>query len=213
MVCKICNNKLRSDNTIGYCRNHRNISPIFKEKNKIRQNLPENVQKRKDDWKLISDEERIVLREKNKISSKKYRNNNKDKRSLVCIAWNKNNPDKFKKIAKRSRDKIRSTPKGVLNHRMEVAMNISLKGNKNGRKWESLVGYTINDLKLHIEKQFKDGMSWELLIQSKIHIDHIIPKSHFNYSTPEDDEFKKCWGLENLQPLWAKDNLKKSNKI
>ena len=41
----------------------------------------------------------------------------------------------------------------------------------------------------------------------------IIPKSAFNFETAEDADFKKCWALENLQPLWAKDNLRKSNKI
>ena len=54
-------------------------------------------------------------------------------------------------------------------------------------------------------------MSWDNY--GEWHIDHILPDSSFYYVSTEDDEFKKCWALSNLQPLWAIDNLKKSNKI
>ena len=42
--------------------------------------------------------------------------------------------------------------------------------------------------------------------------DHIKPQSLFNFESPEDVEFKQCWALENLQPMSAKENRKKSNK-
>lgn len=89
----------------------------------------------------------------------------------------------------------------------------SLKANKNGRRWETLIGYTLDDLKQHLENQFKDGMSWSNYGFYGWHIDHIIPVSSFNYSSFEDEDFKKCWSLSNLQPLWAFDNLSKGNKI
>tara|TARA_R110000744_G_scaffold286339_2_gene397677 strand:+ start:2228 stop:2368 length:141 start_codon:yes stop_codon:yes gene_type:complete len=44
-------------------------------------------------------------------------------------------------------------------------------------------------------------------------VNHIIPQSKLLFKSMEDDNFKKCWALENLQPLAASDNLKKSNKI
>ena len=47
----------------------------------------------------------------------------------------------------------------------------------------------------------------------KWHIDHIIPKSVYNYTKPEHTDFKRCWALKNLQPLWASDNLSKNDKI
>ena len=46
----------------------------------------------------------------------------------------------------------------------------------------------------------------------KEHIDHIVPKSHFRYEKPEDLQFKECWALHNLQPMWAKENLVKGNR-
>ena len=109
--------------------------------------------------------------------------------------------------------KKRSTPEGKISHRMEVALRLSLGSVKEGRKWEKLVGYTSLELKEHLESLFTEGMTWEKFIKGEIHIDHIIPKSHFKYTSTESPEFKKCWGLKNLQPLWAIDNLRKSNKL
>ena len=144
---------------------------------------------------------------------KRYRDKNPEKRYTVCTNWQKNNPDKVKVIAKRCRIKRRSTPKGNLNHRFGVAMQMSLKSNKSGRKWELLVNYTPDELKKHLEKQFTTNMSWKLFLQGKIHIDHKIPLSKFNFTKPEHIGFKKAWALENLQPMWAKDNLTKSDKL
>jgi len=44
-----------------------------------------------------------------------------------------------------------------------------------------------------------------------MHIDHIKPVASFNYTTTECVDFKKCWALKNLQPLWATDNLSKGS--
>ena len=71
-----------------------------------------------------------------------------------------------------------------------------------------IVGCSPEFLKEHLEKQFTEGMDWELLGQH-IHIDHIIPLS----SAKTEDELYKLCHYTNLQPLWAEDNLKKSNKI
>lgn len=57
----------------------------------------------------------------------------------------------------------------------------------------------------HIESQFKDGMSWDN--RSKWHIDHIIPLASAN----TEEELMKLCHYTNLQPLWAKDNLKKGS--
>ena len=72
------------------------------------------------------------------------------------------------------------------------------------------LGYKPVDLKKHLESLFTKGMSWDEFKKGNIHIDHIKPQSSFNLH--EDKEIKKCWSLNNLQPLWKKDNLIKSNK-
>ena len=105
----------------------------------------------------------------------------------------------------------RKKPKNKLNISVQSLIWQALNGQKAGRKWEDLVGYTLNDLVKHLENQFDDKMSWDNY--GKWHVDHKIPRSHFKYETAEDPEFKKCWALDNLQPLWAVDNLKKGNRI
>ena len=70
-----------------------------------------------------------------------------------------------------------------------------------------LIGCTPDELKNYIENKFVNNMSWEN--QGMWHIDHIIPLSS---AKTEDDLIKLCH-YTNLQPLWAKDNLRKSNKL
>ena len=101
-------------------------------------------------------------------------------------------------------------PKHRLTNNIQRVVRKSLGDGKAGRHWESLVGYTIDDLRLHLESQFTNGMTWENY--GEWHIDHIRPISDFNFTTPDDPEFKVCWSLWNLQPLWASDNIRKHNK-
>ncbi len=72
------------------------------------------------------------------------------------------------------------------------------------------LNYTSEELKKHLENQFQEGMTWDNY--GEWHIDHIKPESWFSYKEIGDSEFKKCWALSNLQPLWAWQNIDKSNK-
>ena len=84
------------------------------------------------------------------------------------------------------------------------------KGIKKTNQTFSLLGYTKYELKEHLESQFTDGMSWDNM--SAWHIDHIRPVASFNYDSTDHPDFKKCWALNNLQPLWASDNCSKGAK-
>lgn len=103
-----------------------------------------------------------------------------------------------------------AAPAAVLNNRMRVGIHASLRGAKKGRKWQDLVGYSSADLKTHIEKQFTTGMSWGNF--GEWHIDHRVPLSSFIFSDPESPEFRAAWSLNNLQPLWAVQNIRKKAK-
>jgi predicted nucleic acid-binding Zn ribbon protein len=72
-----------------------------------------------------------------------------------------------------------------------------------------ILGCDWETLKKHLENQFSEGMSWDNQGRDGWHIDHIIPLS----SAKTSDELYKLNHYTNLQPLWAKDNLKKSDKI
>jgi len=85
----------------------------------------------------------------------------------------------------------------------------ALGKNKGGRHWEDLVGYTVEQLRSHLERQFQLGMSWENYGKGGWVIDHKQPRCSFCFSSSDDPEFKACWALSNLQPLWEKDNLAK----
>lgn len=72
--------------------------------------------------------------------------------------------------------------------------------------------WTVEELKIHLESNFQSGMSWDNYGRNGWHIDHIIPDSWFNYDSMNHEDFKKSWSLDNLQPLWEKDNCSKSNR-
>ncbi len=131
------------------------------------------------------------------------------KRKAIRLA----NPEHVKELRRRHRAKKRATPKGALDERMSCAIWSALRTNKSGRKWESLVGYTVDDLHRRIESTFNSRMSWERLLAGEIEIDHIIPKSKFSYSKPGDAQFRQCWSLENLQAKWMPDNRRKRNNL
>lgn len=107
--------------------------------------------------------------------------------------------------------KRRSDPAFDMVDRIRRAINGSLKkSQKRRRHWESLVGYSTQELMTHLERQFLPGMSWRN--RAKWHIDHIRPLSSFQFETAEDQGFRDAWALTNLRPLWALANLKKRSR-
>ncbi len=111
--------------------------------------------------------------------------------------------------AKRAR--VESDPAKKLRSRVSNQIWWSLRDKKAGRRWESIVGYDVHALMAHLASKFQAGMSWENY--GKWHIDHMIPVVAFEFESEEDDQFKKCFSLNNLQPLWARDNMSKGTKI
>lgn len=155
----------------------------------------------------------IKNKEKIKKKSIEWKNLNRERCRENNRKWNRANPERTKERNRKSKEKLYGTPGGKLSHSISSSVYKSVSGNKKGRGWESLVGYTVEKLKKHLEKLFKPGMTWENYGQKGWHVDHIIPVSVFNFEKPEDDDFKRCWSLKNLQPLWAKENISKNNSI
>jgi len=141
----------------------------------------------------------------------KFRLNNTDYYKVYSIKWRKDNPEQAKIINRKANKQRRSTVIGRLNSNMGTAIWQALKGNKAGKHWEDIVGYTIGELKNQLESKFLPGMTWENY--GKWHIDHIIPKAFFIFESINDVEFQYCWSLDNLQPLWAEDNWSKQTKL
>lgn len=137
-------------------------------------------------------------------------------RHAVTAKWRRENPEKAavieRKREKKRNERIQSNPRCKLNKHLRSSIYVALKGNKAGRHWESLVGYTVDELKQHLEKLFKPGWTWDNY-GSVWAIDHKIPKAVFNYEHPEDIDFRICWSLKNLQPMDKIENIKKSDKL
>lgn len=131
--------------------------------------------------------------------------------------WRKNNPEKIKAIRKKmlpkqrewARNKRKSDPIFAMKNRVRVRINRYIKnmGATKSQKTIEILGCQWVELKHHLEKQFKDGMSW--LNRNQWHIDHIIPLA----SAKTELELIKLSHYTNLQPLWAFDNMKKGAKM
>jgi DNA-binding TFAR19-related protein (PDSD5 family) len=224
-------NKTHKDGHGSYCKE------CLKEKN--REYRIKNPEKIKNNAKLWAEKNKDYVREKQKQYQrehkeqfsgyqKKHYNKNKQKinqkNKVYADAhkeetrerghrWRINNPEKAREVQRRHGQKVRSTAMGRISENISSEISRSMKRGPKGRgHWEELVGYTKAQLKRHLESLFTPEMSWENY-GSYWHIDHIIPISVFNFSTPEDIDFKKAWSLSNLQPLNAIDNMKKHAKL
>lgn len=147
------------------------------------------------------------------IAAREWQKVNNTRRSFMAGQRRQVHTEKERAKGRRAANIRKSTPKGKLNACISTAICNSLqRGTKARQHWETLVGYTIDDLKKHLEKQFDSNMNWENY-GSYWHIDHKIPMSIFNFETPADIDFIRCWSLKNLQPLEAKKNISKRNNI
>jgi hypothetical protein len=159
--------------------------------------IPENKEKNRQrtaQWRALPE-----CKEKNKQYNKKW----------YALPENK------EKNKEKARQQYATDPMYRLNSNIRRSIWESLKTNnlsKNGRHWETLVNFTLQELKLHLETQFDSNMNWENH-GSDWHLDHIIPLSSLTFDSEEHENFKLLWSLGNLQPLFGPENLSKSKKI
>lgn len=119
---------------------------------------------------------------------------------------------KRRRQAERQRVRRATDPRFRLRNVISTVIGASLRkrGGSKGASWEALVGYSAEELKRHIERQFVRGMSWENY--GEWHVDHIVPVAAFEWQSPDDPDFRACWALSNLRPLWAIENKRKSSR-
>lgn len=143
-----------------------------------------------------------------------WQKNNQEHRKEYYKKWRTENVEKWRE-SKRNYEKTRkhNDPLYKLINNFRTAIYQVLKENnlqKNGHYFE-ILKYSPEDLIVHLENQFKDGMNWDNY--GEWHVDHILAISRHNIQKIGDEEFMKCWSLGNLQPMWGEDNIRKSNKI
>ncbi len=138
---------------------------------------------------------RPEVREKTKKTKEKYRKNPRTKKLINEYV--------------KSRRAI--NPQYALKDRVRARIRDAVKrfGANKSTSTKELVGCSYAFLREYIEKQFKDGMSWE--IPHSFHIDHIRPLASFDLTNPE--ELSAACHYTNLQPLYPFENRSKGAKI
>ena len=121
--------------------------------------------------------------------------------------WRMDNPEKAKKACSNWYKRIPNKIQACLHSRVYESFDGKVKG---FLLWE-ILGYSCADFMTHIESWFHSGMSWDN--HGEWEIDHIIPISFFQYDSFADVEFKMCWRLENIQPMWKHEHRCKATKI
>lgn len=156
---------------------------------------------------------------------KRYYEENKDKIYETTKAYRERNIEWYRSYNKQyyeeNAERMKENSKKSLYRRIEndVGFKIlqrlrkrmydAVKGNVKSARTIELIGCSTDKLRQHLEKQFTGGMSWENY--GEWHVDHIIPCANFDF-TKESDQ-RECFHYTNLQPLWAIDNIRKSNKM
>lgn len=95
---------------------------------------------------------------------------------------------------------------------LNLAIYRAIKENKSGRMWERILGFTLNDLKMHLENLFDENMTWDNY-GSYWWINKIIPKSVYLYRNVSNNEFHKCWSLKNMIPVNKKECVRRKNTV
>ena len=144
---------------------------------------------------------------------KKYREENKDKIRELVKKYQEENKDTIRENVRKWRNKRYKDPNYKIRILTRKRIMNALKNNNINKTSKSLelLGCTIQEAREHLEKQFKEGMTWDNHGRKGWHIDHIIPCASFDLTDPEQQ--KKCFHYTNLQPLWAKENISKGSKI
>ena len=163
-------------------------------------------------------------KDKLQIYYKQYARDHKQEISEYQKEYSKNNSDKIRiKNNLYSKRRKLIDPVFKLRSRLSTSIWISLAANNSSKSGKSILQYLpykITELKEHLEKQFESWMSWENYGRYSANtwddedqstwtwnIDHIIPQSCLPYLLMEDENFKKCWALENLRPYSSKQNI------
>jgi hypothetical protein len=141
-----------------------------------------------------------------KLCRKEYYKNSKNVR-IEYLQKNKNRIKEWRSNNNKINKEKNSLYKLQCNLRSLISKSITRQGYRKTSKSKKILGCEFIELKQYLENKFTNGMTWENY--GKWHIDHIYPSS----LAKTEEEIIKLNHFTNLQPLWAKDNIRKGNKI
>ena len=235
-ICVICKQEYKptASNQICCCKNcHKSRK---KQTDKIRlpkyyeehrQELLDYQRKRREENKELIAKQQKEYRQKNKAkivnNKREYYLKNKEKFSIKAKLYAGEHKEQIseyqekyrkahtKELSEYRRNKRKNNIEYKLKEYLRKRLWQVLQGNSKSDHTEKLFGCTASFLKMWLELQFKDGMSWNNWSYKGWHVDHIRPCSSFDLKLSEHQQ--ACCHFTNLQPLWAKDNLKKSDNF
>ena len=136
------------------------------------------------------------IKNKNKVIKKHSEYYSKNKKAINARIINNNN--------KRYSTDLFFKMKTLIRNRIRISIKRKMTGKIN------LLGCSVEQLQRYIESLFQEGMSWENWSPNGWHLDHIKPLASFDLS--QEAEILNAYNFNNLQPLWAKDNISKGAK-
>jgi hypothetical protein len=204
--CKNCKNEKHKK---YYINNKEKINEKHKKYNSENQDkIKEYNLKRKEIKKIYNQNYILSNKEYLKEYHKNYNIINKEKRNEYRKQYDIKNR---KLINKKRNEKENNDPIFKFKIRVRGLIKTSFKRGKNqfkkNAKTENILGCTIEEFIIYIKSKFTKGMTLEN--HGEWHLDHIIPLA----SATTEDEIIKLNHYTNFQPLWAKENLSKSDKI
>jgi hypothetical protein len=176
---------------------------IDKEKKK------EYRRKNKDRINKVNQEYRIKNKERVKLwPSNIYALNAEKKIAQTKAHYRRNREKIIKKSSEYYKKKKEADPLFRLscNIRKLLIQTFKVNGHRKKSRTSEILCCSLEEFKAHIESQFLEGMTWEN--RGEWHLDHIMPAS----MAKTEDELIRLNHYRNFRPLWAKDNLSKSDK-
>ena len=208
LYCRECH---RKQINLNYHENIEESRKIRKEYHSKMKNDPAYIEKRKKSSAEWSNKniERVKKNRENWVKNnpdygkKWYKENSKRHKKLMKLFY-KNNPGYNTNYEK---EKMGNDPLYKFSKRIRTNIREALrkKGWAKTTGTQELLGADFETVKSYIEKQFIKGMTWDN--HGEWHFDHIIPINSANTI----EEMIPLFHYVNLQPMWASENISKSD--
>jgi hypothetical protein len=195
----------------AYFREYQKRNPRKEQRKIIRARYKERLKERltSEEIKAMNAEYYANNRVKRQAANQQYMDKNREKINKRARDLKFTNPEEHKARLKRRRDRKSSLTKMAEASRVRMRLALDRIGTSKIHRSCWYVGCSWEALAAHLEAQFSEGMSWDNHGLEGWHIDHIIPLA----SAKTYEGLIPLLHYTNLQPLWAKENLKKGDRV
>jgi hypothetical protein len=188
-----------------------------------RQSRRKYYQQNKDRCKQYKKAYYEANKEQLREANKQWIENNPDKNKAIKQRYYQRHPERVKACSLKSKrghpdymaNYIRNRKANDINFKLSLNLrkrfNMAIKHNFKGGSAVRDLGCSIAEFKQYIESKFQQGMDWSNYGQKGWHLDHIIPLSSVDVGNRE--QVLPLLHYTNFQPLWAKDNISKRDKV